>query len=184
MPTTTTMMTMIKNQSKKKRCGVKKTSTYPYIYVHTCQHVHHISTSTTRKKGWSLLRTIAQPQERCGMAVNRSESSNRIGIRFRQEEDYSDFCKTNRLAWSSSNNYGILRRRYGWCIERYTAYMHTYRGALLVYTLYIINTYNTYQYPLWGLYSISAQNGYGKSSCWPWQHPGESPTYILHKDKT
>ena len=24
----------------------------------------------------------------------------------------------------------------------------------------------------------------GKSSCWPWQHPGESPTYILHKDKT
>ena len=39
-------------------------------------------------------------------------------------------------------------------------------------------------YPLWGLYSISAQKGYGKSSCWPWQHPGESPTYILHKDKT
>ena len=28
------------------------------------------------------------------------------------------------------------------------------------------------------------ENGYGKSSCWPWQHPGESPTYILHKDKT
>ena len=38
-------------------------------------------------------------------------------------------------------------------------------------------------YPLWGLYSISAQNGYGKSSC-SCQHPGESPTYILHKDNT
>ena len=34
-----------------------------------------------------------------------------------------------------------------------------------------------------GLYSISAQNSYGKSSCWPWQHPGESPSYILHEDK-
>ena len=34
------------------------------------------------------------------------------------------------------------------------------------------------------VYSISAQNGYGKSSCWPWQHAGESPTYIFHKDKT
>ena len=33
------------------------------------------------------------------------------------------------------------------------------------------------------IYSISAQNGHGKSSCWPWQHPGESPTYILDKDK-
>ena len=32
-------------------------------------------------------------------------------------------------------------------------------------------------------YIVSVQNGYGKSSCWPWQHPGESPTYILHKDK-
>ena len=39
------------------------------------------------------------------------------------------------------------------------------------------------RYPLWGLYSISAQNGYGKSSCWPWQYPGQPPTYILHKDK-
>ena len=43
-------------------------------------------------------------------------------------------------------------------------------------------SYNTY--PSWGLYRISAQTGYGKSSCWPWQHPGESPTYILHKNKT
>ena len=34
------------------------------------------------------------------------------------------------------------------------------------------------------VYSISAHNGYGKSSCWPWQHPGGSPTYILHNDKT
>ena len=37
---------------------------------------------------------------------------------------------------------------------------------------------------LWGLYSISAQNGYEKPSCWPWQHPGESPTYVLHMDET
>ena len=39
-------------------------------------------------------------------------------------------------------------------------------------------------YASWGLCSISAQNGYGKSSCWPWQNAGESPTYIFRKDKT
>ena len=44
--------------------------------------------------------------------------------------------------------------------------------------------YNTYLVPFMRVISISAQNGYGKSSCLPWQHPGESPTYILHKDKT
>ena len=38
-------------------------------------------------------------------------------------------------------------------------------------------------YPLCRLYTISAQNGHGKSSCRPWQHPGESPTHILHEDK-
>ena len=32
-------------------------------------------------------------------------------------------------------------------------------------------------------YSISAQNGCGKSSCWPWQHPGESPTYTKYSWK-
>ena len=58
--------------------------------------------------------------------------------------------------------------------------------------LYAGSVYHVFQqypaqynpYPLWGLYSISAQNGYVKSSWWPWQHPGESPTYILHKDTT
>ena len=57
-----------------------------------------------------------------------------------------------------------------------------YTGSVY-HVLYLYSAYyNTY--PLWGLYSISAQNGCGKSSsCWPWQHPGESPIYILHKDK-
>ena len=38
--------------------------------------------------------------------------------------------------------------------------------------------------PVGGLFRPNTSDGYGKSSCWPWQHPGESPTYILHKDKT
>ena len=56
-------------------------------------------------------------------------------------------------------------------------------------TLYIHTLSEIYSWwgPTFSLFlqviRISAQNGYGKSSCWPWQHPGESPTYILHKDK-